>query len=114
MTLEELNKQIEQEYEKLIKKGLDWSVEHDENEHVYFVNNAYEYAHYNEIQAYFDNMDDEEYNEDWKELIDECKCTDKILEGVYNDWLDYSHPERYNFFCYEDLKGIIKYWLERN
>ena len=112
MTLDELIECLQKEYDILIQRGLDWSVEHDENEHVYFLNHAYEYAHYNEILDFFENMDDHEFDEYWKEIVDGCKHTDTILRGIYEMWLDYSHPERYNFFCYEDLTGIIKDWFE--
>ena len=111
MTLEELQAKIALEYEELIKVGLEWSVEHDENEHVYFVDKAYEFAHYNEIKYFFDNMDEEDYLENWQELV-EGKEGEDILQGIYNYWLDFSHPERYNFFCYEDLIPIIKDWFE--
>ena len=112
MTLKQLNKEIQKEYDLLVQEGLDWSIEHDENEHVYFINNAYKFAHYNEIQSYFENMDEEEYKEDWEELVNECKHTDMILQGVYDYWLDFSHPERFNFFCYEDLIQILKDWFK--
>lgn len=112
MTLQELQNKLQKEYDELIQVGLDWSIEHDENEHVYFVDKAYEFAHYNEIKYFFDNMEEKEYKEDWEELIENRKGED-ILQGIYNNWLDYAHPERYNFFAPEDLVGIIKDYLKQ-
>lgn len=112
MTLQKLQEKLNLEFNKLVEEGMKWSVEHDENESVYFINNAYAFAHYNEVQAFFDNMEEEDYNNDWKRLIESNKNKD-ILRGVYEDWLDYNHPERYNFFCLEDLTSIIINYLRR-
>ena len=114
MTLEQLNKRLEKEMDEIIQEGLDWSVEHDENEHVYFVNHAYEIAHYNEIQAYFEDMEETDFNNDWKELFDGLDPDIEIMKSIYRSWLDYSHPEYYNFFTYEGLIDIIKNWLENH
>lgn len=112
MTLEQFKEKLNTEYDMLVQRGLDWSIEHDENEHVYFLNHAYEYAHYNEILAYFEDMEEDDWDENWRELVNKCIHTDRVLRGVYEFWLDFSHPERFNFFCYEDLISIIKDWFK--
>lgn len=114
MTLKELNERLEQEYDALIEIGMEWSKEHDENESVYFIAHAYEFAHYNEIYYYFQDLEEEDYNNDWKELFDGIPDNLGIIRGVYLSWLNYNHPEYYNFFTYEDLISIIKYWLKHN
>lgn len=111
MTLKELKKHLEKEYDSLVQEGMDWSVEHDENESVYFITHAYEFAHYNEIKNFFEEMEEEDFENDWKETVSECKRTDRIIQGIYRYWLDFAHPERFNFFCYEDLIDIIKDWF---
>ena len=112
MTLQKLQAKLDLEFNELVDEGLKWSIEHDENESVYFIDHAYAFAHYNEVKAFFDNMEEEDYVNDWQGLI-EMKENEDILKGVYGDWLDYCHPERYNFFCYEDLTSIIRNYLRR-
>ena len=112
MTLQELQAKLDLEFNELVEEGMKWSIEQDENESVYFINHAYEFAHYNEIKAFFDDMEEEDYANEWQDLI-ETKEGEDILKGVYKDWLDYRHPEGYNFFCYEDLISIIRNYLRR-
>ena len=101
MTLKQFNEKLANEYNELVAKGNE--------DYRFFLNNAYEYAHYNEIVDFFEYLDEEEYNENWRDLIGEC--TENVLTGVWNSWLNYNHPERFNFFCYEDLIDIIRYYL---
>ena len=80
---------------------------------VEIINDAYRLAHYNEIVDFFDNVD-EEYPPFDEMIFDNMLNYDgNIIEKIWKDWLDYSHPERYNFFCYEDLCDIIV-WSFKN
>lgn len=102
MTLENFNKKLMKEYEELVAKG--------KQDYHFFLDNAYEYAHYNEIISVFEYMEEEDWEENWKDLIGECE--ENVLTGIWEDWLNYNHPERYNFFCWEDLFDIIKYYFK--
>lgn len=99
-------------------------IEHDYNE-IYsemlekskgeLINSAYELAHYNEIVNICDCLSDNEEDgwspfnkEEYQEMADR---KDNILKVVWESWLNYSHPERYNFFEYESLIDIISYAL---
>lgn len=79
------------------------------------VNNAYKIAHYNEICDFiselFDNIDFIERLEKHITLL--LKTNLNIIEIVWDSWLDYSHPERYDFFDWDDLVDIIKYAWEQ-
>ena len=110
MTLEELNAKLDLEYEDLVVQGLKWSIEHDENEHVYFLEHAYEFAHYQEVKYFFENMTEEEYNENWKDLI-EANEGINLLQGIFQDWLNYE-TEWLNFFNPQDLETIIRSYLK--
>ena len=104
MTLKELNKKLEKDYEELVERG--------NKDYKFFLDNAYAYAHYNEILYYFADMEEEDYKERWEELISKCDLSGNILESIYDQWLDYNHPEYYNFFCYEGLVEIIEYFFK--
>lgn len=76
---------------------------------------AYELAHYNEITDFIDSVcdhnddDEDDYLLD-KEVIEEIvNYEGNFIKRVWKDWLDYNHPERYNFFCWEDLAEIISH-----
>lgn len=114
MTLKKLNKRLNKEYDELVAQGMQYAQEHDEPEFEYFLKHAYEFAHYNEIIDFFENMEEEDYDDNYNELFDNISPTIRILYGIYQDWLDYAHPEIYNFFAYEDLSGIIQSWLIRH
>ena len=111
MTLKKLNARLEKEYDELIQEGLDWSIENDENEHVYFINHANEFALYKEVKKFFVDMDEEDYERLLKKRIEQIKPSTKILRGIYNSWFDYEYP--YNFFDMEDLWTIVRDWLNR-
>ena len=104
---------IEEKYEKVLDKlEEDYSsIVRDllTKDKIDIINNAYAIAHYNEIVDVFDGLD--EYSCLWdEELFDKILNTkENILIKVWDSWLNYSHPERYNFFCYEDLIDIIEY-----
>lgn len=104
MTLKELQEKIRRDYEELVNKG--------NKDYQYFLQHAYAFAHYNEIDDFFDNLEEENWKEDWKEVIGEIKEGVNIIEGIYNSWLNYNHPEYYNFFTYEDLIDIMKYYFK--
>ena len=70
------------------------------------MNKAYEIAHYNEICDFFDGID-ECLPFDIKIFQNMLVYEGGILDKIWYGWLNYNHPERYNFFCYEDLCDII-------
>ena len=73
------------------------------------IDNAYEFAHYNEIKSFFTDYDADEFFENDMDLLDKALTTNKnIIQHIWNCWLNYNHPERYNFFFYENLWDIIK------
>ena len=73
------------------------------------INNAYEIAHYNEIFDFFSNLDSDEdwIDEDDLELI--VNYQGNVVRRIWNIWLDYNHPENYNFFAFESFLDIIKH-----
>ena len=81
------------------------------------INNAYKIAHYNEIYEFIDTLFDDDYIYTAKKLKKHItlllKTNLNIIEIVWDSWLSYSHPERYNFFDWDDLFDIIKYAWEQ-
>jgi len=100
---------LKQVYEKLDKDYQSVIKEYLNKDKVAIINDAYRIAHYNEIADYFDCVDAEypPFDDDVFDSILNRK--DNIFEIVFQSWMSYSHPERYNFFSYEDLGGIIEY-----
>ena len=105
MTLEQLNKKLQHDYDKLVAEG-------NEN-YQYFLTHAYKYAHYNEVVDFFDQMDEEDYKDNWENKVSRCGFNenDNILDMIYNQWLNYNHPEYYNFFWYDSLYEILEYFF---
>lgn len=101
LTLEQFQERLHQEYDGLVALG--------NKNYEFFLNKAYEYAHYNEIMDYFENMDEEDWKNDWQKLVGKRK--ENVLSGIWNCWLCYNHPEYYNFFTYEGLCDIMKYYF---
>ena len=81
------------------------------------INNAYKIAHYNEIYEFIDTLFDDSDIDTAKKLEKHItlllKTNLNIIEIVWDSWLSYSHPERYNFFDWDDLFDIIKYAWEQ-
>ena len=71
------------------------------------VRHSYWIACYCEILDFFENMDEEDWEETWEEIIGE-NPSPTTLEDAINCFQDFSHPEYYNLFCYEGLCDIIK------
>ena len=71
------------------------------------IDNAYAIAHYNEIVDMFDGIDEDSGL--WDEELFNAILNTKgnVILKVWNGWLNYNHPEYYNFFNYEDLIDII-------
>ena len=109
MTKEKLEKVLERiakDYKPLIQEYLT-------KQPIDIINDAYRLAHYNEIADFFDSIDNE-YPPFDEEIFDNIlKYKGNVILKVWESWLDYSHPERFNFFCYEDLADIIS-WEFRN
>lgn len=104
LTLKEFQERLHQEYDELVALG--------KKDYEFFLDRAYEYAHYNEIVAYFDDMEEDDWKDRWQELVGENP--QNTIKGIWEDWLDYNHPEYYNFFCYEGLCDIMRYYFERH
>ena len=69
---------------------------------------AYELAHYNEIADMFENLEEDN---DWFDDIvigNIINYQGNVFVKIYQSWLDYRHPEYYNFFAIEDLIDIVK------
>ena len=104
MTLKELQEKIHKDYEELVNRGNE--------DYKYFLQHAYAFAHYNEIDDFFDNLNGDEWEDNWTEIVGVIKEEVNIVEGIYDSWLNYNHPEYYNFFTYEDLIDIMKYYFK--
>jgi hypothetical protein len=107
-TLEQLLKRVEEDYTQLIDNERAQGIQH-------VIDNAYAIAHYNEVydfcvDCYLGcNYEDEALEFATDEAVNELlKRDENLVKRVYEDWLNYNHPERYNFFCYEDLTDIIR------
>lgn len=100
--LDKVRDRIIKDYQSLVEEYL-------EEEKTDIINDAYRLAHYNEIADFFDNIDYE--YPPFREIIFDkiLKYEGNIIVRVFESWLDYSHPERFNFFYYEDLAEIIEY-----
>lgn len=109
MNIEKLDKvqeRLEKEYAEIIAPYLKQPPK-------VAINDAYRLAHYNEIVDFFD-MVDYEYPPFDEFIFDNIlKYDGNIIEKIWKDWLDYSHPERFNFFTYEGLSDIIL-WSFKN
>lgn len=102
-SIERLIKRIEKDYTEVAN-------EFNELEKKQIMDRAYELAHYNEITDLICESVDVN---DPPFSVGACKKALKhkgnLLKMVYNSWLNYNHPERYNFFAYEDLIDICDY-----
>jgi hypothetical protein len=74
------------------------------------IENSYYLAHYNEVWNFIDSIDEDEDDccFDEEEIDKMISYDGDIMEKVWKTWLRYNHPERYNFFTYEDLVDIIR------
>lgn len=85
---------------------IDLELEKDKRD---IIANAYELSHYAELYDLLSCI----YPKDFKDNIELWtkiyNCEENVYKKIYDDWLDYEHPERYNFFCYEDLIEIVQY-----
>lgn len=100
-----------EKYEKLCEKIVDdwnrfvqpWNMDKEDA-----IRDAYRIAHANEIEDIFCNVDIDEPPFDDEEVDKMLNCNENIIQKVWDSWMSYSHPERYNFFAYEDLLDIIR------
>lgn len=108
-----LQERIAKDYEKFCEALENERFNSGENATSFFMNRAYEIAHKNEITDVICDCCDPEYPPFEDDVCDNAlKCEDNLLEVIYNSWMGYNHPERYNFFCYEDLIDVCKYTFE--
>lgn len=107
MKLKQFKDKIKKDYDELVALGNEnWQ---------YFLDNAYRFAHYNEIYDFVDNLDDDAWEDDgWAKTIGTIKGEVNIVEGIFKSWLNYNHPEYYNFFSYDDFYDIVKYYFKHN
>ena len=104
--LEKVQNKISKDWMKLIGTYAEATKED-------IINDAYRIAHYNEVVDFFDCID-EEYPPFDEEIFDHILAyKENVILKIWKDWLDYSHPERYNFFNYESLCDIIM-WSFKN
>jgi len=102
--IQRVKERFEKDYDELIADELKGTKE-------YLIRNAYEIAHYNEIRyTICDCIDDEDEMEyfNFKELNSILNYQGNVVLHVYQDWQNYTHPEIYNFFCFETLIDVIK------
>lgn len=108
--MNKLSNRINKEYEELMATFKMGGVEE-------CINNAYQIAHLNEVYDLISTIEDWEEEEspfDTEDIEIILMNEDNLLTMVFNSWLNYNHPERYNFFQFEDLLDIVKYaWLYR-
>jgi len=100
--IKKLKAKIKKDYEELIKLDL------EELSKMELINKAYELAHYNEVEdlfAYYEE-DCEWFDKDEIKAI--INYDENFIKKVWDTWLDYNRPERYNFFMIEDLIEIIR------
>lgn len=106
--IEKLIKRLEKDYEEVVK-------EFNKLKKTDIMERAYELAHYNEIVDTICDCTDIEYPP-----FDNATCKkalahkNNLLKVVYRSWLDYNHPESYNFFSYECLVDICSYAFNNN
>ena len=100
--LDKVRDRIAKDYKPLVEEYL-------KQDKLDIIHDAYRLAHYNEVADFFDNVDYEDppFSEITFDKI--LKYKGNVIVRVWESWLDYSHPERFNFFCYEDLTEIIEY-----
>lgn len=100
--IEELKRRFREDYDSLIQEALK-----EEKEEI--VKSAYYLAHLNEIDAYIEEIDEEDppfKNDTIDRMLD---FVGNVLLRVWYDWLDYNHPENFNFFDWAQLGEIISY-----
>ena len=71
------------------------------------VRNSYWTACYYEILDFFENLDKEDWDENWSEIIGEYPSLTP-LHDIMDSYQSFSHPEYYNLFCYEGLCDTIR------
>lgn len=103
---------IEDDYYKAIQNVFD-DIEGNETEVDCAIRNAYPIACYNEVYAFFVDLTD--YDDfDHDDLLEKVlnNPNKNVIEFIWENWKNYNHPERYNFFANEVLWDIIVYALE--
>ena len=97
--LEKIQKRIDKDWSTFVQP---FNLDKDDA-----IRDAYRIAHANEIEDFFYNIDEEYPPFDEFVFDNMLKYKGNIIEKIWEDWLRYIHPERYNFFNYEDLCDII-------
>ena len=98
--LERLQEKIEKNYKEFCEKML-------KKDKIDIINYAYMIACYNEVADCVDCFD-YEYPPFDEFIFDNMLAFEgNIIDKIWRNWMDYGHPERYNFFNYEDLVDII-------
>ena len=105
MTEEKLTQfkaRVQKDYNELINKFKKLGISS-------VVNSAYEIACYNEIADLCDDEDIDYSMLDERTIDLMISFEGNTVQKIWVNWLNYRHPERYNFFVREDLIGIIDY-----
>lgn len=99
---EKIEKEIKAFEEHVKAQGID-----------YVYNQSYYIALMQQLEYIFlDYMRDNP--EDWEDVIENLSSikTDNLCEAILDDFKQYNHPERYNFFEVEDTLEIIDNFIK--
>lgn len=110
INLEKFNKRLSKEFKDILKKAKEQAKKQGVKLVDYIIEYSYMFACYHEVIDLFQYMDEEEYEEDFQQLVEGLKPL-LVLESIYNDYREHYDPENVNFFCYADLKNIIQHFF---
>ena len=103
MTLEELQKKLKEEANEELQKTLG-------NKDAYLLAYAKKFAFYNEVINFFDEMDENDFNEDWATDFESIK-NERILRRAFEFWWFVLGGEDYNPFANIGLTEILGNWI---
>ena len=106
--LEKVQDRMAKDYKELVEQYLKNNTKQE------IIDDAYRIAHYNEVVDFFDNID--YVHPPFGDYVFDhiLKSKDNVILRVWNNWLNYSHSEYYNFFNYESLSEIIEWTFRKN
>jgi hypothetical protein len=79
------------------------------------IEKSYEISHYGEVVDFLINLDLDEwypFDEDFITLMLQHKGS--IIKKIYDTWMDFCNPEKFNFFTPEGLSDIIWFTFHKN
>lgn len=111
MTLEELNTHLQNDYSAMVERDYETAKKLNQNcgepIYEYFIKGSKKRTYYKYIVWFFKNMDEERYDNDYKELFNHIKVNQDILFGIY--WL--LQLSSVNFLDTKELADGIHDWL---